>query len=156
MPPDPFQYWGPKGLYTLTHYHGAILTPIWAATFLFQCYVSLFRDISMGYVHPNDPYPNGEFICVHQFPASLHSPFQATLKLNKLPARGWRMTYRDLADDVEALWYATLWFQDPNHGLPQMDIVVQRFVSTASTQVFDAEIGRLSWDLYVPTNVSES
>lgn len=45
-PPDPFVFWGLKGLYTFSKYRGETLGDVWAATFLLSCLVDLFEAIS--------------------------------------------------------------------------------------------------------------
>jgi len=119
--------------------------------------VGLFRAISSGDRQASDPYPNGRFSCNHLFPVIPGSSFRALLTLNKLPGRsGWQMTYKDLAYDLEALWYAIQWFQDGVYGLPMLDIVVERFISGDSGPTFYAERGRLFWQLLSSANVSVS
>lgn len=44
--PDPFVYWGTKGLYTFSNYHGDTLADIWAATFMLSCLADLFNAVT--------------------------------------------------------------------------------------------------------------
>lgn len=37
------------------------------------------------------------------------------------------MTFSDIADDLEALYYAALWFEDKPGKVPQMDVEVYRY-----------------------------
>lgn len=53
--------------------------------------------------------------------------FNAKMEINRVPAQNWNMTFKDLAFDIETIWYAFLWFQDPQFGVPTMDIEVNRF-----------------------------
>lgn len=133
------------------------MTSIWAATFLFKCMMDLFRDISSGGHQLSDPYPQGRFSCVHvhEFPAPI-SNIRAVLELDKIPAPNWQMTFEDLSYDVEALWYAALFFVDPVFGLPMMNVVVRRYVSGESGPTFLAERGSLRWEHYTAANVSTS
>ena len=55
------------------------------------------------------------------------------------------MNYKDVADDVEALWYAALWCQNPVYGLLMMDIVVERYVLGHPGPMYYA----VTWEHYV-------
>jgi len=63
------------------------------------------------------------------------------------------MTYADLAADVEALWYAALWFSDEVYGFPMMDLTVHRFLSGEYGPTFFTEQGHIRWE-NVATNAS--
>jgi len=151
---QPFVYHGVKGFYTLSHFTGDTLTPIWVATFLFQCLVGLFNDITSGGRRPYDPYPRGRFSCNHEFPYHHGITFRAILNLDKVQYPGWYMTYADLAADVEALWYAALWFSDAVFGFPMMDLTVDRYISGGFGPTFEAERGNFRWEFYSATNAS--
>lgn len=64
------------------------------------------------------------------------------------------MTYADLAADVEALWYAALWFSDVVFGFPMMDLTVDRYISGGFGPTFEAERGNFRWVFYSATNAS--
>lgn len=64
------------------------------------------------------------------------------------------MTYADLAADIEALWYAALWFADEVYGFPMMDLTVNRFLSGDSGPTFLAERGQFRWEFGSATNSS--
>ena len=66
------------------------------------------------------------------------------------------MSYKDVADDLEALWFAALWFQDPIASLPMMDIMVERFMSGPSQPLFYAAHGNLYWSIASYANASVS
>lgn len=46
--------------------------------------------------------------------------------MTKVEAPDWYMTFSDIADDLEALWYATLWFEERPAGVPAMDFEVTK------------------------------
>ena len=58
-----------------------------------------------------------------------------------------KMTYLDLGCDIEALWYALLWFNNYNHGPPMMSIAVHRYVSGQPGNAFLAELGSITWNV---------
>lgn len=74
--------------------------------------------------------------------------------LNKIQYPEWHMTYADLAADVEALWYAALWFLDEVYGFPMMEVTVTRFLSGDSGPTFLAERGHFRWSFDFATNES--
>jgi len=156
-PPDPFVFWGTKGLYKFSHYHAGTLTDIWAATFMLSCLVDLFNAISEQDWQPQDPYPGGSYSCNHYFPVPrvpALTSFTARMELNKVAAPRWEMTFADLAFDIETIWYAFLWFQDPYFGVPAMDIEVHRFVEGESGPTYLAERGWVAFEFYNANNVS--
>ena len=57
------------------------------------------------------------------------------------------MTYSDLVDDIEALQYAAMWFDDPFYGFPAMDIQIVRFKSGYSAPTFVASRGSITLSL---------
>ena len=67
------------------------------------------------------------------------------------------MTYSDIAEDVKALYYASLWFQDPSGGgIPMVDITVSRYITGGMGQTFYAEFGTLIWEFESLANKSVS
>lgn len=155
--PDPWVYWGTKGLYKFSNYQTITLTEIWAATFMLSCFADLFNAISEQNRQPSQAYPGGSYQCKHDFSLPRYptlEPFTARLQLNKVAAPRWEMTFANLAYDVETIWYAFLWFQEL--GVPNMDIEVHRFVNGESGPTFLAERGWVAFEFYSVNNVSVS
>lgn len=48
------------------------------------------------------------------------------LEMTKIEAPGWSMTFSDIADDLEALWYAALWYEARAAGFPESDVNVYK------------------------------
>ena len=46
--------------------------------------------------------------------------------MTKVEAPGWSMSFSDVADDLEALWYAALWFENMAAGFPEMNFEVYK------------------------------
>lgn len=44
-----------------------------------------------------------------------------------MAAPGWSMTFSDVAEDLEALYYAALWFEDKPGVMPGMDFETHRY-----------------------------
>lgn len=75
---------------------------------------------------PDQPYPGGFYDChlKYLFPSGSLSGF--ALEMTKVEAPGWSMTFSDVADNLEALWYAALWFEGRSAGFPEMDFEVYK------------------------------
>ena len=76
---------------------------------------------------PDDPYPDGIYDCHldYIFPSSSSGVF--ALQMTKIGGSNWHMTFSDVADDLEALWYAALWFEESAASVPEMDFEVYKF-----------------------------
>ena len=48
------------------------------------------------------------------------------LIMTKVEAPDWHVIFSNVADDLEALWYAALWFEERPSGFPTMDFEVKR------------------------------
>lgn len=69
------------------------------------------------------------------------------------------MTFSDIADDLEALWYAALWFEERAAGVPGMDFNVYQFdqkSSGARGSSFLASRGNFSFALIGEANVGNA
>ena len=67
------------------------------------------------------------------------------------------MTFADVADDLEALWYAALWFEGRAAGFPEMDFEVYRFEKAdRSGKTFLASRGIFAFPLASAANTSDA
>ena len=117
----------------------------WVATFLITCMGDIVDFISRQNFNLNDPYPDGIYNCNldYSFPSRLAGRFG--LRLEKVPAPGWMMTFADIAGDLEALYYAAMWFDDQPGTVPEMHVDVYRYKSGDSGPTFLAEKGEFSF-----------
>ena len=143
FPPDPFVYHGHLGIYRFTDYTGSPLSFIWAATFFYTCLGELFDAIAGPNYKASDPYPDGIYTCKKKFNlSSLGDSVVCQLDFRKVAYPGWNMTFFDLAQELQAIWFAALWFQNPLFALPSMRLDIHRYVGT-SRATFLAEIGSI-------------
>lgn len=125
-PPDPWTYVGPKGQYKFSDYHNPRIRLGWLATFLLTCMGDVFDATATQGFKPGQPYPDGLYDCHlrYLFPSGSLRVF--ALEMTKVKAPGWSMTFSDVADDLEALWYAALWFEGRSAGFPEMNFEVYK------------------------------
>lgn len=79
--------------------------------------------------------------------------------MKKKEAPDWHMTFFDVVGDLEALWYAALWFEDRIGGVPEMDFDVhknQQCASGGRGPTFLASRGNLAYSLAVTSNASDA
>ena len=79
--------------------------------------------------------------------------------MTKIEAPDWHMTFSDVLGDLEALWYAALWFEDRIGGIPEMDFEVrrnQRYSSGGRGPFFLASRGNLAYLLGATFNASDA
>ncbi|KAL6717295.1 hypothetical protein ACLMJK_005210 [Lecanora helva] len=76
---------------------------------------------------PNDPYPGGNYACDLDYLFPSKSVIRFGLRLSKVTAPNWDMTFADLSDDLEALYYASLWFEGEPLGVPEMTLEISRY-----------------------------
>ncbi|MCJ1457198.1 hypothetical protein MMC28_007565 [Mycoblastus sanguinarius] len=147
IPPDPFFYTGPDGIYRLSNYQGPTFRLPWVSFYITLCVLDLWDAIASREHQAQDAYPNGFYSCEksYTFPYGPLASFR--LVLTKVPAPDWSMTYSDLVDDIEALQYAAMWFDDPFYGFPAMDIQIVRFKSGYSAPTFVASRGSITLSL---------
>ncbi len=109
----------------------------------------VFNAISEQGFRPDQPYPDGVYTCdlTYFFPS--RSVVTFGLKLEKVAAPGWHMTFADISDDLEALYYSALWFEDRPAAMPKMNVEVHRFKVGSLGPTFLASKGNLSFDLAV-------
>lgn len=111
--------------------------------------VTCMGDISDAISHhgfsPSDPYPQGLYNCQldYYFPSSEKGSF--SLELTKMEAQSWYMTLSDIQDDLEALWYAIMWFDEIPGTVPSMDISIRRFRLGSSGPTFLASQGHIAF-----------
>lgn len=76
------------------------------------------------------------------------------LKLERVAAPEWNMTFSDVAEDLEALYYAALWFEDKPGMMPGMDVETHRYRDTRPK--FLASRGKLYLSRSLDANVTGS
>ena len=148
-PPDPWKYLGPKGLYILSNYQEPKIKLSWFAAFIVTCMGDLVESIARQGFQPNDPYPDGDYACDldYSFPTRLAVRFE--LRLEKAVATDWYMTFADISDDLEALYFASLWFEDQAASMPSMDVEIHRYRSGHTGPPFLASKGGFSFRVAV-------
>ena len=62
------------------------------------------------------------------------------------------MSFSDVADDLEALYYASLWFEDRAGGMPAVDVEVSRYKMGSMGPTFKAEKGTMEFGVSVGGN----
>ena len=62
------------------------------------------------------------------------------------------MTFSDVADDLEALWYAALWFEERADGFPETDFEVYKMGHKGKT--FLASRGKFEFSYIRTANMS--
>ena len=94
---------------------------------------------------PNAPYPDGQYLCnlTYGFPSGAKVKFG--LGLTKVEAPDWEMTFADIADDLEALYYGALRFDAELGGVPNMDVQVHRLNQKSVMKTFLASEGSISF-----------
>lgn len=108
---------------------------------------------------PDEPYPDGVYECQldYMFPSGSSAVF--ALEMTKVEAPDWYMTFSDIVNDLEALWYAALWFEGPAGGFPEIDFEVSKFERQSSGSrgvAFLASRGSFGVALNAPANVTEA
>lgn len=119
-PPDPWTYLGPKRKYKLTDYRNPGVNLGSLATFLLTCMGDIFDATATQGFKPDEPYPDGVYNCHLRYVFPHSKPVFFALEMKKTEAPGWSMTFSDVADDLEALWYAALWFEGRATGFPEL------------------------------------
>lgn len=158
-PPDPWTYIGPTGRYKFFNYHGHRIRLSWLATFLVTCMGDVYDATATQGFRPDEPYPDGVYECQldYTFPSGSSAVF--ALEMTKVEAPDWYMTFSDIVNDLEALWYAALWFEGPAGGFPEIDFEVFKFERQSSGSrgvAFLASRGSFGVALTVPANVTEA
>ena len=125
-PPDPWTYMGPKGRYKFSNYRNPSVRLGWLATFLMTCMGDVFEATARQGFKPDEPYPDGSYNCHLRYLFPSGSSVTFILEMTKAEAPGWSMTFSNIADDLEALWYAALWFEGRAAGFPEADFEVYR------------------------------
>ena len=124
----------------------------WAATFFYTCLGDLFNDLSTQNHNAFDPYPDGSYKCKRYFTIpSAGERVACELNLNKVDAPGWSMTFYDIVQELQAIWFAALWFQNAMLGLPTMNLDVHRYVGGTGATFF-AETGSIMFIMMYPSN----
>ncbi len=124
------------------------------------CVGDVFDATAKQGFRPDQPYPGGIFSChlTYLFPTGSAKVF--ALEMRRVEAPNWSMTFSDVADDLEALWYAALFFENRLSGFPEMNFDVYKFRQQAGTgnrgQPFLASRGNLAFTLQAMTNASVS
>ena len=117
---------GPKGQYRFSNYHSPSVRLGWLATFLMTCMGDVFEATARQGFKPDAPYPGGMYNCHLRYFFPTGSWVTFVLEMTKTEGTGWSMTFSDIADDLEALWYAALYFEERAAGFPEVDIEVYR------------------------------
>ncbi len=107
----------------------------------------------------DEPYPNGLYDCRLDYTFSSGSSGIFTLEMIKIEASDWYMTSSDFMDDLEALWYATMWFEETAAGVPEMDVdvyKVDRQSSGGKGASFLASRGSVTFALTGTANMSNA
>ena len=158
-PPDPWTYIGPQGRYKLSNYRNPSVKLSWLATFLMTCVGDVFDATAHQGFRPDEPYPDGIYRSQldYFFPGGSSGVF--TIEMTKVDAPDWYMTFSDVVADLEALWYAALWFQDSPTGVPEVDFDVFKHSqqsSGARGTSFLASRGTFTFALTSTANVSHT
>lgn len=66
------------------------------------------------------------------------------------------MTFSDLSDDLEALWYAALWFEDRPGKVPAMNVEILRPKPGSPGPAIFASKGTLAFELASTSNISST
>ncbi len=76
--------------------------------------------------HSSDPYPDGVYTCDldYTFPSLAVAKF--AIRLTRVEALDWVMKFADVADGLEALWFAFVWFDEEPEMVPNMDVEIRR------------------------------
>ena len=120
----------------------------------------VFDAIASQGFKPDDPYPDGVYHChlAYSFPSRTFAEgVDFTLEMRKIEAPDWHMTFSDVTEDLEALWFAALRFEDRVGGFPEIDIEVHRNPRSSSGgrgPLFLASRGSLAYALSATTNTS--
>ena len=118
----------------------------------------VFESTARQGFKPDEPYPDGVFNCHlrYMFPSGSSSIFVLALRRERAP--GWSMTFSDVADDLEALWYAALWFEGRIGGFPESNFEVYRSArdSGGGKKLFLASSGSFEFALHSMANVSDA
>ena len=61
------------------------------------------------------------------------------------------MTFYDIVQELQAIWFAALWFQSAMLGLPTMNLEVHRYVGGTGATFF-AETGSIMFMMMDPSN----
>jgi hypothetical protein len=77
-----------------------------------------------------------------------------SLKMERIDAPGWAMTFADIADDLEALYYAALFFDNEPGVMPGMDVTIHRY--RTDRPKFLAARAKLQWTKSVMANATAS
>lgn len=113
---------------------------------------------SQGF-RPDEPYPDGIYNCHldYTFPSG-SSRGEFTLQMTRVETSEWYMTFSDVVDDLEALWYSALYFEGRAAGVPEMDFLVYKSERQSSGRValFLASRGNFAFALTSTTNVSNA
>lgn len=155
-PTDPWTFMGPKGLYVLSKYRDPSLRLSWFATFIITCLGDIVDSISNQGFQGNQPYPGGSYTCELEYPFPSGPTGRFGLQLESVAAPGWHMTFSDIADDLEALYYAGLWFDDKPGKVPEMNLEIYRFRTGRTGPTFLASRGNLFLDQSLNSNVTLS
>lgn len=157
-PPDPWKYLGPKGTYHLSHYRRPSVQLSWFATFIVTCMGDILDSIARQGFDANALYPGGHYTCEldYSFPSGSEVRFE--LQLEKVAAPDWYMTFADISDDLEALWYAALFFdgQSATPVIPEMDVEVYRSIPATPAKNFLASKGNISFGLALAANHTDA
>ena len=105
---------------------------------------------------PDSPYPDGVYTCALDYSFPSKSAVRFGLRLERVAAPGWQMTFVDVSDDLEALYYAALWFEEGSGKVPEMDLEIYRYKSGSSGATFFASRGRVAFALGLEGNVTST
>ena len=158
-PLDPWTYMGPKGRYEFSNYRNPSIKPNWLATFLLTCLGDIFDATATQGFRPDEPYPDGTYNCHLVYVSTSGSRADFALGITKIEAPVWYMTFSDIVNGLEALWYAALWFEERAAGVPEMDFNVYQFdrqSSDARGSSFLASRGNFSFALIGEANVGNA
>lgn len=158
-PPDPWTYLGPTGRYKFSNYRNPSIKLSWLATFLITCIGDVFDATANQGFKPDEPYPDGVYNCELDYIFPSRSSGIFALEMTRIDAPSWHMTFSDVVEDLEALWYAALWFETRASGVPEMDFEVFKFTRQSSGErgtSFLASRGNFAVALSGAANLSEA
>ena len=149
---------GPKGHYRLSNYQSSSIPVSHFAIFLITCVGDIVDFIATQGFKPDTPYPDGLYTCDlrYLFPSGAWANFHLSLKKVDAALPGWAMTFADIADDLEALCYAALWFEGRPGGVPHFDVDVLRFKNGLTGPTVVISKGSFAFDVMVSGNGSSS
>lgn len=113
--------------YDFSNYRDPSVKLDWLATFSLTCMGDVFDAIANQGFRPDEPYPHGVYSRRLDYFVLFGSSGLFALETTRVDAPGWNMTFCDVMDDLEALCYAALWYENRAGGIQEMDLKMMIF-----------------------------